>query len=176
MIKSRVLFCSLAFLGCTIVAAVGNTASAAPPSISETAEDATLFDGKVVALNDGNLVVLRKLIDLTGDLDTNHKSKRSVLFFFGGPADIAACKASFDKLIAEHNNELIVATIDPQQFSWSDDLQKHWIQGTPSYPAAVFFGNGVLLPMRGAIANENIEALAAKGLHWDWHKNHPNDK
>ncbi|MDR3613184.1 MAG: hypothetical protein P4L53_06440 [Candidatus Obscuribacterales bacterium] len=176
MIKSRVFLYSLALFGCVIVAAVGNTASAETPTISATATDATILATKVIVLNDANIAQLHRMLDLTDDLDPQHKSKRSVLFFFGRPADIAICRASLEKLVAERNNELIVVTIDPQEFSLADELQRQWIQGDPRYPAAVFIGNGVLLPIRGTIANENIEELAAKGLHWDWRKNHPNDE
>jgi hypothetical protein len=175
MIKSRLLLFSLALLGLTATAAVKETALADTAPLSATTTDLPLSATKIITIDDANASQLMQILSLTDDLNNEHKSKRSVLIFFGHPGDLITCSTSLEKLAAQRSDELTVVTIDPQTFSQSDYLQKSWIQGAPRYPAAVFIGNGVLLPMRGAIKGENIEELAQKGLNWDWHKNHPGE-
>lgn len=125
-----------------------------------------------LALTNGNVGMLRKLLDAADDLDMNHKSKRCVLFFFGLPANIHLVSAELDKLAKQYGDKLTIVTVDPAYLSAADEIQKAWVQGDPAYPTAVFVGNGVLLNDRGAISNASLEALAAEGMNWDYSLNH----
>jgi hypothetical protein len=123
-------------------------------------------------LTNGNAGMLKDLLDATDDLDKNHKSRQSVLFFFGLPANIHFVGSELEKLSKQYGGNLRVVTIDPAYLSEAGDLQKAWVQGAPSYPTAVFIGNGVCLNQRGAITSASLEQLAAEGMTWDYSRNH----
>lgn len=141
-------------------------AAASPQAVNGTS---------LIFLNDTNKDELRKLLDAADDTDQNHKSRQSVLFFFGQPANIRSVDTELKKLATEYGDKLAVVVVDPANLSMADRMQRAWVEGDPSYPTAVFIGNGVLLPVRGAIAPANLVDLVTEGMNWDWNTNHKPD-
>ncbi len=170
-------FRSLALLVVGVVLATGFAARAdegAETAIDKLASSFGFLEGKRVDLTGRNLLQLRTLLQLSDELNDAHKSKRSLLFFFGRPADVdeCGCREELDRLASEKRDSLIVVNVDPAAFPEADELQKLWLQGDPSYPTVVFQGNGTILNFRGAIKGEHVDDLVREGLSWDWHANH----